>query len=174
MPPTLELALIVTLAALLSIVSALAGALWWRQRSLPLVRAAHLARDLAERQRVLEELVERLERMGKRGRDAASVSPALPGGPLGRAPTLRVDPAQPSAITGPTLIAVPDLAAPVPPSPPAEAGAELASRFGAIWELADRGASAEAIARSTGHPIGQVELILGLRRQLAASTEGRT
>ena len=45
-----------------------------------------------------------------------------------------------------------------------EANSALARRFGPIWELADKGRSPGAIARETGQPIGQVELILGLRR----------
>jgi hypothetical protein len=172
MSPTLELALIVSLSGLLSVASAAAGALWWRLRSAPMVHAAHLARELAERQRRLEELIERLERSGRKGREPAP-SASHPVGPTA-VTTYRIDPAQPSALNGPTLIAVPDLAAQAPAVRSAPAGAELAARFGAIWELADRGASADAIARSTGHPIGQVELILGLRRQLAAAGEGRS
>jgi hypothetical protein len=72
---------------------------------------------------------------------------------------------------GPTLIAVPKIAGAteLPTSPPKG----LTHRFSPIWELADKGASAEAIARVTGQPVGQVELILGLRRQLLV-TEGRS
>jgi hypothetical protein len=44
----------------------------------------------------------------------------------------------------------------------------LGRRFAAVWEMADSGATPEAIARETGHPIGQVELILGLRRRIPA------
>jgi hypothetical protein len=67
---------------------------------------------------------------------------------------------------GPTLIAVPKIAGAteLPTSPPKG----LTHRFSPIWELADKGASAEAIARVTGQPVGQVELILGLRRQAGA------
>jgi len=67
----------------------------------------------------------------------------------------------------PTLIAVPSLAA-----PPNEREASingLSHRYAAIWSLADSGTSADVIARATGQPIGQVELILGLRRQIDAS-----
>ena len=61
----------------------------------------------------------------------------------------------------PPLIAVPDLA---PPAPSEVAiPEELVRRFGAIWEMADGGASPSEIARNVGLPIGQVELILGLR-----------
>ncbi len=45
----------------------------------------------------------------------------------------------------------------------------LSQRYAAIWDLARTGASPEVIARATGQPIGQIELILGLRRQLDAS-----
>ncbi len=41
----------------------------------------------------------------------------------------------------------------------------LSQRYAAIWDLADSGASPDVIARATGQPIGQIELILGLRRQ---------
>jgi hypothetical protein len=84
--------------------------------------------------------------------------------------SVRADAGLDSAVVAPTLIAVPNLAG-VGGATEASAGSadleRLGSRFRAIWELADAGASAEAIARATGHPIGQVELILGLRRQLS-------
>lgn len=165
MPPTFALAAILTLAVLLVIVSAIAGMLWARARSIPIRRAAQLARELGERQRALEELIERLERAGR-------IRPEAPARthPLG--PQYRADAPQPSAVTGPTLIAVPDLNAPTTPQMPSDAAAELAQRFGAVWDLAQKGHPAEAIARATGQPIGQVDLVLGLRRQLHAA-EGR-
>lgn len=156
MTPAQSTALIATLAVLLGLVSAAAGALWWRVRAQPLVRAAWLARELAERQRALEALLARFE-------TAATPTPRHPAGPP---PIRRVDPAEPSAVAGPTLIAVPDLAAPAAARPATD---ELARRFGTIWDLADSGAGPEAIARATGQPIGQVELILGLRRQQATA-----
>jgi hypothetical protein len=73
-----------------------------------------------------------------------------------------------SLATGRTLIAVPDLTGP-PAQPGPLAGSELAHRFGAIWELADAGVETEAIARVTGQPIGQIDLILGLKRTLLAA-----
>jgi hypothetical protein len=161
-----ELSAIVALAALLALASAVAGALWGRTRSLPLVRVAQLARELVERQRALEELIERWEK--SRPREATGGN--HPAGPRG-AVLQRVDAPQPSAVAGPTLIAVPDLAAPRAAAPTAEASAELARRHGALWEMADRGVTAEAIARATGQPIGQVELVLGLRRPRAAGSE---
>src|SRR5262245_44042109 len=108
-----ELAAIVTLAALLAVVSAVAGAMWWRTRAVPLVRVAQLARELTERQRALEEVLGRWEKA--RAREAPAGS--HPGGPRAAAPAHRIDPPQPSVFTGPTLIAVPDLAAPPATAP---------------------------------------------------------
>jgi hypothetical protein len=165
MSPALASGLIVTLAVLLALVSALAGALWWRVRTVPWIRVGRLAQELAERQAALDELLKRFELSArKRGGPVPVARPSLA--------SLRLDPPQSSAVSGPTLIAVPNLAASPAPGPSA-ASAELARRFGAIWELADAGASPDAIARTTGHPVGQVELILGLRRQIAAA-EGRS
>jgi hypothetical protein len=70
----------------------------------------------------------------------------------------------PGRLDDPPLIAVPSLASP-PPEWQAALGA-LEQRYAAIWTLADTGASPEVIARATGQPIGQIELILGLRRQI--------
>jgi hypothetical protein len=64
----------------------------------------------------------------------------------------------------PPLIAIPNLAATAHDRQAAIGS--LAQRHAAIWSLADRGASSEVIARATGQPIGQIELILGLRRQI--------
>ena len=114
--------------------------------------------ELAGRNRALEA---RLARIEASTTEAALVIASDPGGPrVGR----RVD------RVSSTLIAVPNLAAPA--SPASEAAAELARRFGAIWAMADAGEPVEAIARETGHPIGQVELILGLRRRLLVAEAG--
>lgn len=178
MSTPLELGLFAVLAALLVVVSAIAGASYQKARSVPALRATLLARDLVERLRVLEALIERLDLL-----DAARAR-ATPPARVEAAPTasdraprpvpaLRVDvpgpPDEPARPPGPTLIAVPDLSARPVESAEAEVEAELAQRFGAIWALADAGQSAEAIFRSTGLPIGQVELILGLRRRNAAT-----
>jgi hypothetical protein len=64
----------------------------------------------------------------------------------------------------PTLIAVPNLAAASQDRQAALNG--LNQRYAAIWSLADTGAPPDVIARATGQPIGQIELILGLRRQI--------
>jgi hypothetical protein len=45
----------------------------------------------------------------------------------------------------------------------------LTQRYAAIWTLADNGGSPEVIARATGQPRGQIDLILGLRRQVDAN-----
>jgi hypothetical protein len=62
------------------------------------------------------------------------------------------------------LITVPNLGS-TSPERQATHGA-LAQRYAAIWTLADSGTSPEVIARATGQPIGQIELILGLQRQI--------
>jgi hypothetical protein len=74
-----------------------------------------------------------------------------------------------TASRGRTLISVPAVAGSPPASVPPD---DLARRFGAIWDLAEAGASPESIARDTGQPIGQVELILGLKRPRASSSSG--
>jgi hypothetical protein len=66
-----------------------------------------------------------------------------------------------------SMIAVPDLAA--LPDERDSASSPLSQRYAAIWALADQGASPEVIARATGQPIGQIELILGLRRHIDGS-----
>ncbi len=154
MSPALEFALLATLGLMACAASALAGALWWRLRSAPLVEVAQLARDLAERQRALERLVAKLE--APRGRRLLRPSPGL-----------RWDRGQGGAEpAGPTLIAVPDMTS--PPSKPSQVSADMGRRFGSIWALADRGSSSEEIAKATGQPVGQIELILGLRHPKGA------
>jgi hypothetical protein len=64
----------------------------------------------------------------------------------------------------PRLIVVPNLASASGDREGMLSG--LTQRYAAIWTLADTGASPEVIARATGQPIGQIELILGLRRQI--------
>jgi hypothetical protein len=66
---------------------------------------------------------------------------------------------------GRTLIAVPDLADEDRPLDP-QVETELRERHGEIWALAATGRSSEEIARQTGQPIGHVELIVGLYRQM--------
>ena len=71
-------------------------------------------------------------------------------------------------MAAPTLIAVPNLAVEQGGEP--SSMLEMGRRFAAVWERSEAGESAESIARATGQPVGQVELILGLKRQLAAAS----
>jgi hypothetical protein len=169
MTSTQMLTLLIVLTGLLAVVSAVAGGLWWRWRARALVEVAHLADVLASRLRTLDEVLVKLD---SHGSDPAASSAAPRRSFAERPRSVRIDPPESTAIAGPTLIAVPDLSTGSGESPAASAAAELARRFGAIWALADTGAAADAIARGTGQPIGQVELILGLRRQLEAASTG--
>jgi hypothetical protein len=68
----------------------------------------------------------------------------------------------------PILIAIPDLAArDSEPGDRSETG--LGQRHGEAWALAAAGTSPAEIARQTGQPIGEVEVIVGLYRQLHGS-----
>ena len=74
----------------------------------------------------------------------------------------------------PTLIAVPDLSkrggtvgTQAEGAWRGAASADLESRFGRVWALAEAGAGPERIAAATGQPIGQVMLVLSLRRRLS-------
>jgi len=68
----------------------------------------------------------------------------------------------------PTLIAIPDMGS-VEEELQAGGGNELGERHGEAWTLAATGVPPEDIARQTGQPIGQVELIVGLYRRLHSS-----
>jgi hypothetical protein len=70
--------------------------------------------------------------------------------------------------SSPTLIVVPDLAEGGRAVDP-QVEANLKERHGEVWALASSGAAPEEIARRTGQPIGQVELIVGLHRQVTSS-----
>jgi len=67
-----------------------------------------------------------------------------------------------------TLIAIPDMGS-VEEELHAGAGNELGERHGEAWTLAAAGVPPADIARQTGQPIGQVELIVGLYRRLHSS-----
>jgi hypothetical protein len=113
---------------------------------------------LVETVRGLERRVYELESPdpADRGWRTATKHP-LPGAAVGR-----------SLASGePTLIAVPNLEA--SPGDRVENISGLKERHAAIWALAERGATPEVIARATGQPIGQIELVLGLRRQFDGS-----
>jgi hypothetical protein len=70
----------------------------------------------------------------------------------------------PEAAFEPPLIAVPSLAE--APNEREALVSVLTERFAAIWNLADHGGSVESIARATGQPVGQIDLIISLRRQI--------
>ena len=132
------------------------------------MRALRLAEQLAALLRTLELLVARLEHVKP---VATATEPEKPhSSPANH----RVDRAAPTAVAGPTLIAVPDLARPAASAPNLEVADELARRFSHVWALADAGRTVEAIARETSQPIGHVELILGLRRQVGQGQAPRS
>ena len=64
----------------------------------------------------------------------------------------------------PALIAIPNLEG--APNDRDVSASGLKERYAAIWTLAETGATADVIARATGQPVGQIELILGLRRRI--------
>ena len=189
--PTLVAALFAILSAALTVVMVACVVLWMRVRALmarlepsPTVsgdlgpglasKSPGKARsDLARR---VDELAEKLRAVEARlaaveagSGSSSGVSVARRWGSLGGA--RRVDRGAPATLGGPTLIAVPSLSSSSSSSSSIvpEVAAELDRRFGAVWALADSGAATETLARQTGYPIGQVELILGLRRQILAA-----
>jgi hypothetical protein len=133
--------------------------------------------ELGDRLRDLRTRVERCESKLRARREDGAFGDTVPApgspstwrpGPLGMAGLVRIAGAPRDGLTEPNLIKVPRLT-PAPDRQAMQSG--LSQRYAAIWELAESGASPDAIARATGQPIGQIELILGLRRQLDA---GRT
>lgn len=158
MPPTVSAVLLVVACVLLTALVALCSRIWTRLRTLPASDVTRLLDELKHEQRALRSVLERLDAGTASGR----------GSVLNEKRAHRFDEAQASAVPGPTLIAVPNLAA--APDTANAASEELGQRFGPLWSLADGGLSPEAIAQRTGQPIGQVELILGLRRPLAVQT----
>ena len=84
-----------------------------------------------------------------------------------------IAPAEHALVTGeeaslePAMIAVPNLAG--APNDREASVSGLTQRYAAIWTLADNGGSPEVIARATGQPRGQIDLILGLQRQVDAN-----
>jgi hypothetical protein len=164
--PSFLVALVVILSLSLVVAMTALGVVWSHGRGLP-VRIARLVDDLAQRQREMEGLLARIEASDPgRAHPRVEWAPrAAPGPPGWASPDRRVDPVGPNAPDGPTLIAVPNLAAPPTPAT-AATSATLGRRFGPIWDLFDAGVTPGEIARRTDQPIGQVELILALRRQL--------
>ena len=169
--PSLLLVGLLSITGVLAIVVVLLALVWTRVRALPLAEAQRLVAELTELQREAQGLMARVD--SRASDPSAAPSSESPNVSRMRGTTKsRVDPPA-SPVAGPTLIAIPSLAAP-PSETTAAAAVELGRRFGAIWDLADSGASTEAIARRSGQPIGQVELILALRRQLAVKSGDRS
>ncbi len=170
--PNVVLALVAITSIIFSIVLVGFVLFWTRLSSRRHAAVTRRVDELSERYEAMEQTLAQLRMLIATGTDS---SPTLyaehrDGGisfPRPRT-SVRVDSpaANLSTIPSPTLIAIPNLSA--PDSQRADVVAEeLASRFGGIWELADAGNTPDFIARSSGLPIGQVELILALRRQLA-------
>jgi hypothetical protein len=174
MPP--ESWIVVTVAAAFLLLGIAASPLAWvailQRRSRSEQQIEKWFHDLAGQCRALQGRLERCEAAFKNHRVDGPIKAAgsLRGWPItastqfersaqGRAAIPSADLAD-----DPPLIAVPNLAS-LPPDRQATLGA-LSQRYAAIWSLADNGASPEVIARATGQPIGQIELILGLRRQI--------
>lgn len=149
-----------TLPAIWMVVAAslLATALFAAVTALALVRRlAALARSNDATEKRLTQLAYELRRLEQLVGDANRRR-------LGSATTARE--------AGPLvpLISVPDLGREGEPDP--DSG--LAEKHGEVWSLVEAGRSPREIARETGRPIGQVELIAGLYRQhLAAQPRGR-
>ncbi|AGA26666.1 hypothetical protein [Singulisphaera acidiphila] len=164
--PRLLMTLIVILSTVLGLTLVVLAWVVAQLRRQPISALVKSVDDLRTRQDHLEAM---MEKAGS-ARQAEPAPQGHPGPPLRRpgSRSRRVDAAEPTAVSGPTLIAVPSLATASLPSS-AAVGLDLGRRFSPIWDLADTGATPDAIARSTGQPIGQVELILALRRQLNAN-----
>jgi hypothetical protein len=135
-------------------------------------------RELSQQLQALRARVERCEsslRVAREERGASELLPSTgpltpsPGGPIARRKAGRHAGPALDGVDEPRLITIPKLSA-AQDRQAMHSG--LSQRYAAIWELAETGASPDAIARATGQPIGQIELILGLRRQIDASRNG--
>ena len=125
-------------------------------QGLALVEISRRMRDLGGIRGELVRLRSRIDAMESRPVTRADhASPSFPNGPV--RPNRRPEP-----VASPTLIAIPSLSR-LPER--SESNTEgLGRRYGELWARADAGESAMEIARDLGIPIGQVELILNLRK----------
>jgi len=127
---------------------------------------------LVQRLLVIESRINELENHGRRAPDDHEEPPghAVKGeSKQGRRTQSFLDGREDQAARNePTLIAIPDLGA-VEEESDECAGSELGERHGEAWTLAAAGVPPEEIARQTGQPIGQIELIVGLYRRLHSS-----
>jgi hypothetical protein len=174
MPP--ESWLVVSVAAAFLLLGVAASPLAWVAL---LQRRSQLAQQVEKRfhelTRRLHELQVRVQRCESSWKTQAGPGKAKPAGSTREWPILASTPLA-SFVPGRTaiqpatlgeespLITVPNLAS-TTQDRQAMHGA-LSQRYAAIWTLADGGASSDVIARATGQPIGQIDLILGLRRQI--------
>ncbi len=127
---------------------------------------------LTQRLLVIESRIKELENHDHRAPDDQQTPPghSAPGEARQGRPTqsFLADRGDKNARTEPTLIAIPDLGAGAEESQ-GRAGSEFGERHGEAWTLAAAGVPPEDIARQTGQPIGQIELIVGLYRRLHPS-----
>lgn len=129
--------------------------------------AAVSLRSLARRERRMERRMVELRR--RIAQLECRLDPSTVAAPAPARPDAAVkEPAAPIRTVRSTLIEIPDLAREAAPGDP-QAGDELGQKHREVWALADAGTSPEEIARHTGQPIGEVELIVGLRRRLNPS-----
>lgn len=130
-------------------------------------RMENLRRVTQERFEELNRKVRRIEaRLGEQAegpRTARTTGPSPPAPFSSRRPADRA----PAPATS-TLIAIPNLAATERPEDP-QVESDLSQRHAEVWTLAATGSSPEEIARQTGQPVGEVELIVGLYRQIRSS-----
>ncbi len=127
---------------------------------------------LAQRLLMMESRIEDLERHERPGRDELPRPPGLgisaTANELHRPRSLMSGGTDQAVKIVPPLIAVPDLGA-GEAKPDGQSETALSERHGEAWTLAAAGVPAAEIARQTGQPIGQVELIVALYRKLHSS-----
>jgi hypothetical protein len=132
------------------------------------VLALRLRRRDRRLRRRLGTLFRRLTRLELRASEPAapSLPPSAP--PAARPRPPGPHPSRPHGnrdAGGATLISVPDLGHDGASADGPE-GDGLGQKHGAVWALAEAGVAPDEIARRTGQPIGEVELILGLQRSI--------
>jgi hypothetical protein len=143
-----------------------------RQMKMTRSETEHRLQMLTQRLLKIESRIVELENHGRRARDDHQNPPghSAPGeSKQGRRTQSFLDVrGDQDARNEPTLIAIPDLGA-VAEESEGSAGSVLGERHGEAWTLAAAGMPPEEIARQTGQPIGQIELIVGLYRRLQSS-----
>lgn len=151
---------------------AVAVTLWMlatRQMKMTRSETAQRLQMLVQRLLVIESRINELENHGRRAPDDHEEPPghAVKGESKQdrRTQSFLDGRADQAARNEPILIAIPDLGA-VEEESDERAGSELGERHGEAWTLAAAGVPPEEIARQTGQPIGQIELIVGLYRRL--------